>query len=157
MPTRKRSKRKPEQLKKKADTPEMKVVKEEPGPEIKSDFTDVAVKQDEPKPIQEVKESKQEYIKRHTSLPKEITDFKSVPPHYISERIIGNDQLGDIANTFNKRFKAGYRFKTLIPLRGNESIAIYEKIMTIEIKNPKESMVFGSSGPDDTVLKGFQP
>ena len=160
MPTRKRSKRKPEQLKKKADTPEMKVVSEKPGPMIKSDFIDVVTKQDEPKPIledrkpkpvQEVKESKQEYIERHTSLPKETTDYKVESPHYISERIIGNDQLANIADTFNKRFKAGYRFKALIPLRGNESIAIYEKIKTIEFKQHGSTIqgsTINSYGPD---------
>lgn len=160
MPTKKRGIRRKEQLPKKDVKPQIKVISVKPGPTITSDLIDVAVKEDKPKPIledrkpkpiQEVKESKQEYIERHTSLPKETTDYKVESPHYISERIIGNDQLANIADTFNKRFKAGYRFKALIPLRGNESIAIYEKIKTIEFKQHGSTIqgsTINSYGPD---------
>ena len=177
MPTRKRSKRKPEQPKKKANTPEMKVIKEKPGPETKSDFIDVVPKQDEPKPILEDKITSHRVRTKPTVEDEEIadsviknippsqrdfhspintTDHKAGPPHYISERIIGNDQLANIADTFNKRFEVGYRFKALIPLRGNESIAIYEKIKTIEFKQ-QGSTIWGAGGPDDTGSKRYDP
>ncbi len=142
MPTKKYIKRaiKP----KKNPETEMKVTEEKSGSMIKSDFIDVVIKEEKPKPVL-VGRDNIRVIKGLAPYPESDTfevkepeksvesiDEKAAPPHYISERIIGNDQLADIANTLNKRFENGYRFKVLLPLRGNESIVIYEKIMTIE-------------------------
>ncbi len=155
MPTKKRGIRRKEQLSKKdvpkKDVkPQMEVVSEKSAPMIKSDFVDVSIKQDKPKPGLTDRVSNIKVLKKlaEDKIPsrEEITDYKAVSPHYISERIIGNDQLVDIAATLNKRFESGYRFKVLIPLRGNESIAIYEKIVTIEFQNPR-STVWGAGGP----------
>ncbi len=112
MPTKKRMKRRQEQPVKETVNPQIKVIEENKEFAFHSKKDTSEVKKPE-KSVESINE-------------------KAPPPHYISERIIGNDQLADIAELFNERFESGYRFKVLIPLRGNESIAIYEKIMTIE-------------------------